>query len=314
MTYSKKQTPIPVHKLSESSDLGLAIHRVPWEEDGEVEDMHDQMKAMGVHRDDHYIFLFQHSGCGRYMIDFEECNFQGRGLSFISPGQVHQVLDVREVQGWFLAVDPLLISDVYRPVFEDVLGRDKWLFLDADKGQDLVGCFELIWQKEKAAKDLLFAKPILHSLLSTLTGMIAEKYARHRQSTFPQDSRALQITRQFRALAVRQFTTEKRPAAYAASLNLSLSYLNEMVKETTGFPVGHWIQYEIMLEARRLLCHSELSIKEVAYAVGYEDPTYFSRAFKNVVDLSPARFRQLFHGELTPQIDTPPPGSGGSLL
>jgi len=74
----------------------------------------------------------------------------------------------------------------------------------------------------------------------------------------------------------------------------SLSYLNEAVKETTGFTVSHWIQQQIMLEAKRLLYYSECSAKEIAHELGYEDHTYFSRLFKKTVGRTPIEFRGLY--------------------
>lgn len=290
MTNVNRQGPIPMHRLDEVSGLGLEIDWSP----GERKDAHEFLQTLGVHRDDHYIFLLQEDGLSRYMVDFQEFGLEGRGLYFILPGQVHQVRDLTDVKGWFLGVGSHLIAEAFRPVFEEVMGQDRWLPLEASEGGDLVYCLELIRRKVPLAGDTLFAKPVLHSLLATFIGLVAEKYAYCRATECLPDSRAVQITRQFRAMLGLRFRTEKRPAAYAAAFNLSLSYLNEMVKEVTGFPVGHWIQSEVMLEVKRLLCHSDLSVKEVAYALGYEDPTYFSRAFSHSVHLSPLRFRQLF--------------------
>jgi AraC family transcriptional activator of pobA len=72
-----------------------------------------------------------------------------------------------------------------------------------------------------------------------------------------------------------------RPNAgrYAQSLNISTPYLNECVKNTTGFSVSHHIQERIILEAKRLLYHSNKSVKEIATELGYDDYPYFSRLF-----------------------------------
>ena len=51
-------------------------------------------------------------------------------------------------------------------------------------------------------------------------------------------------------------------------------------------------QQEIMLEAKRLLYHSNCSVKEIAHELGYEDHTYFSRLFKKTVGDTPGEFRR----------------------
>lgn len=62
----------------------------------------------------------------------------------------------------------------------------------------------------------------------------------------------------------------------------------------TGFSVSHWIHHEIVLEAKRLLYHSEYSVKEIAHELGYEDHAYFSRLFKEVVRQTPGEFRRRY--------------------
>ena len=89
--------------------------------------------------------------------------------------------------------------------------------------------------------------------------------------------------------------TLKSPIQYAKALNYSLSHLNESVKITTGFPISYWIHQQVVLEAKRLLYYTNMDVKEIAFSLGYEDPTYFSRLFSKVTGMSPGAFRQKFH-------------------
>jgi AraC-like DNA-binding protein len=79
--------------------------------------------------------------------------------------------------------------------------------------------------------------------------------------------------------------------AYAGSLNISTPYLNECVKTTTGYSVSWHIQQRVVLEAKRLLYHSDKSIKEIAGELGYDDYSYFTRLFVKVSGLTPVAFR-----------------------
>ncbi|WP_231577446.1 helix-turn-helix domain-containing protein [Sphingobacterium sp. IITKGP-BTPF85] len=74
-------------------------------------------------------------------------------------------------------------------------------------------------------------------------------------------------------------------------LNISTPYLNECVKDVTGYPVSYHIQQRIILEAKRLLYHSDKSVKEIADALGFEDYPYFSRLFSKVTGMSALSFR-----------------------
>jgi AraC family transcriptional regulator, transcriptional activator of pobA len=87
---------------------------------------------------------------------------------------------------------------------------------------------------------------------------------------------------------------EKRPAFYADQLNISETYLNEAVKEITGFTATYWLMNEVMVEAKRLLAYSRLSVKEIANDLGYDDHTYFSKLFKKVSQVTPTDFRSAY--------------------
>ena len=63
----------------------------------------------------------------------------------------------------------------------------------------------------------------------------------------------------------------------------------------TGFPISYWIHQQVVLEAKRLLYYTNMDVKEIAFSLGYEDPTYFSRLFSKVTGISPGAFRQKFH-------------------
>ncbi len=65
-----------------------------------------------------------------------------------------------------------------------------------------------------------------------------------------------------------------------------------MVRSVTGFPVTYYIQQELMWEAQRLLHHSDLTVKEIADTLGFEDSQYFNRLFSKVIGISPGAFRK----------------------
>jgi len=72
-------------------------------------------------------------------------------------------------------------------------------------------------------------------------------------------------------------------------------YLNEVSKEITGFIASYWIQNEVLLEAQRLLFYTNMDVKEIAFSLGYEDHTYFSRFFKKNLGCTAGQFRQNNH-------------------
>ncbi|MET1056924.1 MAG: AraC family transcriptional regulator [Pedobacter sp.] len=80
----------------------------------------------------------------------------------------------------------------------------------------------------------------------------------------------------------------------AEKLNLSPRYLSDLLKQETGKTAMDLIQIFLVSEAKNLLNEGKLSINEIAYLLGFENPPYFSRLFKKETGLSPNQFRKQF--------------------
>jgi AraC-like DNA-binding protein len=96
----------------------------------------------------------------------------------------------------------------------------------------------------------------------------------------------------FNELIEQNFQEKRSVRFYADALHVHPNHLNFVVKKITGITAKETIMNHILLEARFLLRSSTLSIKEIAYKLGFDDPNYFSSFFKNGVELSPAQYRQ----------------------
>jgi hypothetical protein len=112
------------------------------------------------------------------------------------------------------------------------------------------------------------------------------------QPTFNSDNNSLNIAkiRNFENLIETNYKELKSVKDYAARLNISANYLNVVCKETVGKTAGDIIRDRIILETKRLLLHSTISVCEAAYFLGYDDCSYFIRLFKKNVGLSPEKF------------------------
>jgi AraC-like DNA-binding protein/mannose-6-phosphate isomerase-like protein (cupin superfamily) len=100
-----------------------------------------------------------------------------------------------------------------------------------------------------------------------------------------------ELSNKFRELV---FTSSRKYHAvsdYASLLSVSPNHLNKVVKAATGKSPGKWIDEAILLEAKVLLAQNELSISEVANAVGFEDQSYFTRLFKKHTGITPSEYR-----------------------
>lgn len=74
--------------------------------------------------------------------------------------------------------------------------------------------------------------------------------------------------------------------------NFSPAYINRLLKKETGYSTVQYIKQKRISLARTLLRLSNISLEDVAISVGYMDYNYFCRVFKQVVDMSPAQYRE----------------------
>ncbi len=122
----------------------------------------------------------------------------------------------------------------------------------------------------------------------------------------PQAARRLingtsRIAYQFIDLLEKQFPIERsneplklrNPQDFAASLAVHVNYLNRAVKTTTGKPTSAHIAARIIAESKALLKHTDWSIADIAYALGFEYPAYFNNYFKRITGTTPNSFRKV---------------------
>ncbi|MDU1892550.1 MAG: helix-turn-helix transcriptional regulator [Dysgonomonas sp.] len=243
-----------------------------------------------THRDDYYIFLLIKKGRGKLLIDFEEKEIYENSIFCILPGQVHISGGNTEANGWFLAVDSMVLRKEYKEIFEKHT-LTKSIKTDINTINDLNSCASIIYKHLKSNKKNN-RQLILQDLLSSYIGIIAAIY----QEEFPIQvkNRSAVITNEFKSLLSANFRLMKQPSQYASKLNISPIYLYEAVKKTTGQSVGDCIRNEIVIQAKRLLFYTTMSVKEIALELGYDDWAYFTRMFTKVSKLSPTQFRNKY--------------------
>ncbi|WP_126651721.1 helix-turn-helix domain-containing protein [Chryseobacterium aureum] len=279
---------IPTYDLHGITHHKFHVRRM----DKRTQNAEDILMDKGIHRDSHYIFTCMESGHVRMMVDFKTVEAKDSTIFCVLPGQVHQGLFMKEVCGWFVAVKAELVPDPVRSFFDESLGEIQPLSMDKKRVRKINAAAGLL--HDSYTSEMLSSKEgflVVQSLLNAFLGMFVLMYSQNTISGASEESRALQLSRAFRILVRKDFKTMKSPSEYAEALHITRGYLTETVREATGKPAQHWIHQEILIEAKRLLVFTNLSVKEVAYELGYSDHTYFSRLFSKLEDQSPSEFR-----------------------
>ena len=283
--FNRIMTHIPIHFLNEQTKMGLEVKHLT--------DSNSWSKIEGfpIHRDDNYFFLLAESGSGSMDVDFNRIVLVKRNLYFVAPGQVHHNIDAGQTATWLILVTPSSIPKDYLEIFDNNLLMQRPCALTESQ---FIQCQEILHILEKqytSDSNAFFYKQLTHTVLDAFLCISASVYLSANTSLINNVSRPIQITRGFRKLLLKNIPLQKSPSYYACQLNISESYLNEAIKKVTGFTVTYWIQQQIVLEAKRLLCFSKLNVKETAHALGYDDHTYFSKLFRQITQMTPLSFR-----------------------
>ncbi|MGZ5190002.1 MAG: helix-turn-helix domain-containing protein [Flavisolibacter sp.] len=145
-----------------------------------------------------------------------------------------------------------------------------------------------------AYKDDLLSNYINLIIHEALKLQPSEHYDQHKNA-------ASRLTAVFFELLERQFPIEstdrplqlKTAQDYAKNLNVHVNYLNRAVKEITGKPTTAHITERIVSEAKALLHHTAWNIADIAYALGFEYPTYFNNFIKKLTGTNPKSLRAM---------------------
>ncbi|MCB0794541.1 MAG: helix-turn-helix domain-containing protein [Flavobacteriales bacterium] len=279
---SVKERPIPVHQLHAHTSTLVRVEPIRPAR-AEVRN--------GVHRHEfHELFLFS-KGSGTHMIDLHTYPVRVPCVHWVSPGQVHQLVRSADMEGLVVMFAAEAAS------FE---GHQALTFLFSNThrgpslGLDAARHDELMRLAQGLAHELQQGDGPLDGIARSLLSVILLKVAHWASSSQP--SNDLPVVDQdpvvrFLALLEERFLTARKVQDYAGELNLSADHLNELVKRRTGRTTSACIHERLLLEAKRLLLHADLSVKEVGYALQFADPAYFNRWFKKMQGSAPATYR-----------------------
>jgi len=113
-------------------------------------------------------------------------------------------------------------------------------------------------------------------------------------------SRAEYLTDRFQQLVNNYYVEHKSVEQYADMLNITPGYLSEVINSNLGTSPKAIINQRLASEAKNMLRYSDLTISEIAYQLGFADPTSFGKFFRKETDTTPSEFRQQLSGITAP--------------
>lgn len=249
------------------------------------------------HRHNFQEILWVRSGRGEHAIDGRLLPIQPNTFYLIAKGQVHQLITGIDLDGLVIR-----FTDAFLPNFlsQEMGHYQTALFNNVTIKHTLpiqpaaLPNFERLLQQllvEFNEQEAYENQEILRHLLTVLLiklGKVQRRLMDDGETAVDQETHQFH---QFTLLLEQQFKQNHAVQNYASALNLTPRQLSVITQRFVGRTAKHLIEDRLILEAKRLLTFTNLSIKEIAHTLGYKDPSHFSKMFKKKTQTTPQAYK-----------------------
>ncbi|MBW1294092.1 helix-turn-helix domain-containing protein [Aquimarina litoralis] len=276
-------------KISQDSDF--TIQR--------MEIVHSDPIISPVFRANYFSFILVEKGKSFYTIDHHKFNTKPNTLYFTNPGHLKSFGIEEIVHGFIITFsEEYLKEHVHIDVFDEFSFLLTEIvppcFLDQSHFSELLHLAEQIIEEQN--KKSILKHKIISSLFLVFLLKVKEYLMKDNSFKIAYD-RDSAIVNQFKKDLENIFRSKNliaknlQVSAFAETQHLHPAYFSTVIKSKTGQSANKWIQDKTIIEAQALLSKSSITIKEIAYSLGFNEPTHFSKFFKKHMGLTPNQYR-----------------------
>jgi AraC family transcriptional activator of pobA len=288
-----KKSGVEIYSI-EKFHVGESVSSVQYKV--EIFDANRHFHVIYPHRHDFYEILFLTQGSGIHEIDGIAYPVEPPTIFFLSPGQIHNLDLSKDVKGFIF----LFTSEYYSenkadkdslleyPFFYNLSNETPPLHL---KNNTEVHIFKSLFENgvQECNTNMSGSSQIVVSLLDLILAY-AKRYYPVVQAEKQQKGKLL--VKRLKQLVEEKCLENLSIKQYADLLAVTPNHLNETVKLYTGNTASHLIDQKMIMEIKRLLKHTELSIIEISHYFNFIDQSYFSKYFKKHTGSSPGVYRK----------------------
>ncbi len=240
------------------------------------------------HKHAFYQFILFTQGSGTHDIDFKQFKVSKNHLFLLKPGQIHD-WKLKNADGYIVEFNQDSFT-THSPDWPDLIHHihftpDSFIQKNDDDFKRLITIAELMFRESNLQGELFDT-----SLKGYLTSFLVEII--RQTKTTKQTAAKTHLVDKFRDLVEENFKSEHRVEFYANELKISAKTFTMQLSRLLGKSPRDVIQERLLLEAKRFLAYSDLSISEIGYELGFDDANYFSRFFRIHEKRTPAHFRK----------------------
>ncbi|MBN1597080.1 MAG: helix-turn-helix domain-containing protein [Bacteroidales bacterium] len=263
----------------------------------EVFDTNRHFEVSYPHRHDFYEILYLSKGSGFHIIDNNKYEIKPPCVFFMSPGQAHRLELSNDIEGYIFLFTAgfYLVNQTKKgrllefPFFFSVDRTNPPLALESTKDEMFLlelfkrGCSE-IEKGNGCSEDMI--RSLLELILLTCDQLYPED-----RDIIMQD-RGYFLVKRFLLLIEENYQKNLRVNDYANMLAVTPNHLTQMVKQITGKTSVELLQEKYIVEIKRLLLHSGMTVSEIAGVMNFEDQSYFTKYFKKYAGITPTLYRK----------------------
>lgn len=259
-----------------------------------LEDLHAQTNGIvPPFRHSDFLMIFVRQGTGRRSIGHYSFDIEDNSLAVIPKHVIHAAAYSSKPCGYLVAFNPdfflqqafpykLLNSKrVLKPSLKP------FMVLSPEQSVEISNIFETIIEECNSGfaerKEMIALK--LLELLILCDRFFSEEDICNCTAAYSQTVEA------FNELIEANFTRRRNVQFYASALHTHPNNLNAVIKKATGLTAKQTITNRVLIEAKYLLASGTLTIKEIAYELGFDDPNYFNSFFKKEQHTTPVQYR-----------------------
>ena len=246
-----------------------------------------------THRDLHQLLVILEGG-GEMRAESASHTFSAPALLIVPAGVVHAFVFERDTRGYVVTVAESALADValrepaFRALFDGAM--------PVDLTQSAMEAHELEESVVRLQREFQWAAPAHATATEArlVTLLVCAVRATHPVAGTQRGTRGPRaaLVARFRQSVEANLRSGWEVNRYAKALGVTPARLRSACLEVTGRPPTHLVHERLILEAKRSLLYTNMTIAEAAYELGFSDPAYFSRFFSERVGLSPAEFRK----------------------
>ena len=254
-------------------------------------------------RVDCYIAAYCVEGSVNCSVNLTDYHLTTGTLLLITPGNILRIsqsdeLD-RNLRVTLICVSASYISNIginpSKVLVEAVeVLRDPCIHLSDDEAEMLHKYVNLALDITKT--DSQFVKESIGGLVSSVfyqfAGFLANSKRREDMEKPVRTTRQRQMLEQFMKLAINDHAREHLVGYYAEKMCVTPKYLSKIVKETSGRSVPDWLSELLILDAKNMLRHTDMTIKEISARLYFPSQSFFFRFFKNHTGQTPTQYRE----------------------